>query len=53
MTGNADLNIASIEYDSRRVTRNSLFVAISGMKFDGYDFAEQAVQNGQARVHRA
>ena len=46
MTGNADINIASIEYDSRRVTSDSLFVAISGMKFDGYDFAEQAVANG-------
>ncbi|MCH9024991.1 MAG: UDP-N-acetylmuramoyl-L-alanyl-D-glutamate--2,6-diaminopimelate ligase [candidate division Zixibacteria bacterium] len=50
MTGNADLNIASIEYDSRRVTSDSLFVAISGMKFDGYDFAEQAVANGAVAV---
>ncbi len=46
MTGNADLNIASIEYDSRRITSDALFVAISGEKFDGYDFAEQAVANG-------
>lgn len=50
MTGNADLNIASIEYDSRRVSSDSLFVAISGMKFDGYDFAEQAVANGAVAV---
>ena len=46
MTGNADLNIASIEYDSRRITSDALFVAISGEKFDGYDFAKQAVANG-------
>ena len=50
MTGNADLNITSIEYDSRRVTSDSLFVAISGEKFDGYDFAEQAVANGAVAV---
>ncbi len=50
MTGNADLNIASIEYDSRRVTSDSLFVAIRGEKFDGYDFAEQAVANGAVAV---
>ena len=50
MTGNADLNITSIEYDSRRVTFDSLFVAISGEKFDGYDFAEQAVANGAVAV---
>ncbi len=50
VTGNADINIASIEYDSRRVTSDSLFVAISGEKFDGYDFAEQAVANGAVAV---
>ncbi len=50
MTGNAEVKIESIEYDSRRVTRDSLFVAIRGMKFDGYDFADQAIRNGAVAV---
>ena len=41
-----DLNIASIEYDSRRVAADSLFVAVEGFESDGHSFIENAVSRG-------
>ena len=32
--------------DSRRVTRGCLFVAVSGARVDGHDYAAQAVADG-------
>ena len=36
--------------DSRRVVHGSVFVAIKGERFDGHDFAEQAVADGAVAV---
>ena len=36
--------------DSHRVTRGSLFVAVSGARVDGHDFATQAVADGASVV---
>ena len=41
-----DTDIVSIEYDSRRVKKGSLFCCIVGSLFDGHTFAEGAIQNG-------
>ena len=32
--------------DSRQISKNTVFIAYPGMKFDGRDFIEQAVNNG-------
>ncbi|MFQ5454547.1 MAG: UDP-N-acetylmuramoyl-L-alanyl-D-glutamate--2,6-diaminopimelate ligase, partial [Candidatus Zixiibacteriota bacterium] len=50
LNGNPDLEIENIEYDSRLVRGNGLFVAIKGFKQDGYDFVEQAKKNGAVAV---
>ncbi len=42
--------VESIAYDSRRVQRNGLFVALRGEKFDGHDFIEQAVEKGASVI---
>ncbi len=42
--------VNSIEYDSRKVTKNSLFAAIKGFKTDGHLFIEAAVNNGASAV---
>jgi UDP-N-acetylmuramoyl-L-alanyl-D-glutamate--2,6-diaminopimelate ligase len=47
--GNRDIEIESLAYDSRKVRKNGLFVAISGHKTDGHRYIDQAIQNG-ARV---
>ena len=41
--GTLDRPVESIAYDSRRVQKNGLFVAMRGEKVDGHDFMGQAV----------
>ena len=48
--GNVDLEISNIENNSKKVTPNSLFVAIKGFDFDGHRFVEEAIQNGATAV---
>jgi UDP-N-acetylmuramoyl-L-alanyl-D-glutamate--2,6-diaminopimelate ligase len=44
--GPVDRVVEGIAYDSRRVPRNGLFVALRGEKVDGHQFVEQAVEKG-------
>ncbi|MCL2156025.1 MAG: Mur ligase domain-containing protein [Leptospirales bacterium] len=44
--GTKDLDITSIEYDSRKVAHGSLFVAVEGFESDGHSFIESAVNKG-------
>src|SRR6266404_2926070 len=46
LTGSLDRNVESIAYDSRRVQRNGLFVALRGEKTDGHQFIDQAIERG-------
>ncbi len=48
--GNLDIDIKSIETDSRKVTQNSIFVAIEGFKTDGHQFIKQAIENGAIAI---
>src|SRR6266478_4323555 len=48
--GPPDRSVESIAYDSRRVQRNGLFVALRGEKFDGHDFTEQAIEKGASVI---
>ena len=43
--GNVDLDISNIENNSKKVTQNSLFVAIKGFDVDGHKFVEEAIKN--------
>jgi UDP-N-acetylmuramoyl-tripeptide--D-alanyl-D-alanine ligase len=38
--------VGPVVVDSRRVTQGSLFVAVSGARVDGHDFAAQAIADG-------
>ena len=44
--GPVDRTVESVAYDSRRVQRDGLFVALRGEKSDGRDFIGQAVEKG-------
>ena len=46
----ADVAVAGLEYDSRRVGPGFLFFAFPGARADGRDFARQAVERGAAAV---
>ena len=48
--GPLDRNVESIAYDSRRVQRNGLFVALRGEKTDGHAFIGQAIEKGASVV---
>ena len=50
LTGSGDVEIEGIEYDSRQVRPNSLFVAIKGYERDGFEFVPQAVERGAVAV---
>jgi UDP-N-acetylmuramoyl-L-alanyl-D-glutamate--2,6-diaminopimelate ligase len=49
-TGDLQVEIAGLTYDSRRVTSGSLFVAIQGLRADGNRFVPQALANGAAGI---
>ena len=49
-TVSLDLEIKNVYYDSRNVTRDSLFVAISGFAADGNRFIPMALEKGAAAV---
>jgi UDP-N-acetylmuramoyl-L-alanyl-D-glutamate--2,6-diaminopimelate ligase len=48
--GPLDRVVESIAYDSRRVQRNGLFVALRGEKSDGHQFIEQAIEKGASVI---
>jgi len=48
--GTLDRDVHGLYYDSRRVTPDSVFVALPGQKTDGHRFVEQAVQRGAGVV---
>jgi UDP-N-acetylmuramoyl-L-alanyl-D-glutamate--2,6-diaminopimelate ligase len=43
-------DIESISYDSRKVKKNTLFVAVSGFTVDGHKFILDAINNGATAV---
>ena len=48
--GTTDVVVNSIQYDSRKVEKNDLFVAIKGVHSDGHSFIEKAIENGASVI---
>ena len=44
--GSIDIEISGIEFDSREIKPNNVFVAIKGFTSDGHDYIDKAIQNG-------
>ena len=49
-SGEVDLIIKKIEYDSRRVNLGDLFVALEGTSDDGHKYIHSAIKNGAVAV---
>lgn len=49
-TGNASRSFKGVSIDSRSTKADELFVAIRGVRNDGHDFIEQAVQKGASGI---
>lgn len=48
--GDMDISVSGIQFDSRRVQGDELFIAVKGTVSDGHDFLTQALQNGAVAV---
>ena len=48
--GSTDLPIEKIEFDSRKVSNNDVFVAIKGSLSDGHQFIDKAISLGATVV---
>lgn len=50
ISGNDEIEIKGIAYDSRKVKEGYLFVAIKGFETDGHKYIESALKNGAVAV---
>lgn len=48
--GNTQTLIKHIQFDSRKVTKDTLFVALKGLEVDGHQFIEQAIAQGAIAI---
>ena len=48
--GNLNIEINKIEYDSKKIEKGDLFVAIQGYNEDGHDYINEAIENGAVAV---
>jgi UDP-N-acetylmuramoyl-L-alanyl-D-glutamate--2,6-diaminopimelate ligase len=48
--GPVDRPVENIAYDSRRVQRHTMFVALRGEKTDGHQFISHAIDNGASVI---
>ncbi len=46
----SDLLIEQVSTDTRQLGENSLFIALVGERFDGHQFAEQAIEQGASAL---
>ena len=44
--GDEEIDVTNIAYDSRKVEKDGMFVAIVGFKTDGHNYIETAIQSG-------
>jgi UDP-N-acetylmuramoyl-L-alanyl-D-glutamate--2,6-diaminopimelate ligase len=48
--GSTDITINKMDFDSRKIGSNDVFVAIRGSISDGHDFIEKAIEQGAVAV---
>ena len=48
--GNLNIDINKIEYDSKKIEKGDLFVAIKGFSDDGHKYINEAVENGAIAI---
>ena len=50
VNGSTDVAIEKMEFDSRKISENDVFIAIRGTISDGHDFIETAINNGAIAI---
>jgi len=49
-SGNTDVAINAIQYDSRKVGKDDVFIAIKGVQADGHHFVQKAIDQGASVI---
>lgn len=44
--GDTDIEVTGIENDSRKISKDNMFIAIKGFTVDGHDFIDKAIEHG-------
>ncbi len=50
VTGSTHMAIASVAFDSRKIKKDSLFVAVSGTAVDGHTYIAKAIESGAVAI---
>ncbi|MCQ2528127.1 MAG: UDP-N-acetylmuramoyl-L-alanyl-D-glutamate--2,6-diaminopimelate ligase [Saccharofermentans sp.] len=50
IAGSMNRRVSAVEYDSRKLQENSLFVAIKGFTSDGHSYIESAIKSGAKTI---
>ena len=50
VSGDTDIDISALAYDSRKVEPGCLFVAIPGTQVDGHNYIQQAIDAGAVAI---
>lgn len=50
LSGNIDVVIENIQYDSRKIKNNDIFVCMTGYEVDGHAFIPRAIENGASVI---
>ena len=48
--GNTNISIENLGYDSRRIKKNSIFFAIKGKSFNGFDYIDKSIEKGAIAI---
>jgi UDP-N-acetylmuramoyl-L-alanyl-D-glutamate--2,6-diaminopimelate ligase len=50
VSGPTDVSVAGLDFDSRKIDKNFVFIAIRGALADGHDYIQQAVAKGATAI---
>ena len=50
LQGTVECNVSEVVYDSRKVTKDCLFICIEGANFDGHDYAREVAKEARVLV---
>ena len=48
--GTTNIAVSSVQFDSRKVKKDCLFIAIKGLTVDGHDFIDQTIKSGATTI---
>lgn len=50
VSGPTDVSVGGLDFDSRKIEKGYVFVAIRGTQADGHDYIQQAIENGARSI---